>query len=355
MKKTTLLIAALAVVPLAHAQDASSVTLYGSIDVGVTWVDNIQGNDRWFVGSGSKLSNRLGFRGRESLGSDLAAVFAIEHGFNADDGSIGQGGRMWGRQSFVGLASKTVGTLTLGRQYDFLYAGSPMPLDMGAFLIGGLAGASAGAGTSVDNHLGGVRYDNTIKWQHSLGPVTAGAMWGLGSENKTDKMASAALVYRDRGLWTGVAYLRDNFSPAASGNRIASASVNWDATPQAKLVLNWTQSKAYVGADTRSRNDMLQGGVLYKLTQPLSLGVMFGHSKTKNAANVDGKLQQLGAGFAYGFSRRTEFYGIASHVKSDGSTGTAFSGVPGIGAPPASFRSNDDTQLVLKTGIRHSF
>lgn len=355
MKKTTLWLAALAAIPTAHAQDASSVTIYGSIDVGVTWVDNIQGHDRWFVGSGSKLSNRLGFRGRESLGGDLAAVFTIEHGFNADEGTIGQGGRMWGRQSFVGLASKTVGMLTLGRQYDFLYAGSPMPLDMGAFLIGGLAGASAGAGTSVDNHLGGVRYDNTIKWQHSLGPVTAGAMWGLGSENKTDKMASATVVYRDRGLWAGVAYLRDNFSPAASGNKIASASVNWDATPDAKLVLNWTQSKAYVGADTRSRNDMVQGGVLYKLTQPLSVGVMAGHSKTKNAANVDGKLQQLGAGFAYGFSRRTEFYGIASHVKSEGSTGTAYSSTPGLGAPAASFRSNDNTQLVLKTGIRHSF
>lgn len=355
MKTTIVALASLAALATAQAQDTSSVVLYGSIDVGVTWVDNIQGNDRWFVGSGSKLSNRLGFRGRESLGQDLAAVFTIEHGFNADDGTIGQGGRMWGRQSFVGLASKTVGTLTLGRQYDFLYAGSPMPLDMGAFLIGGLAGASAGAGTSVDNHLGGVRYDNTIKWQHSLGPVTAGAMWGLGSENKTDKMASAALVYRDRGLWVGAAYLRDNFSPAASGNKIASASVNWDATAEAKLVLNWTQSKAYVGADTRSRNDMLQGGVLYKLTQPLSVGVMAGHSETKNAANVGGKLQQLGAGFAYNFSRRTEFYGIASHVKSEGSTGTAYSSTPGIGAPAASFRSNDNTQLVLKTGIRHSF
>ena len=98
-------------------------------------------------------------------------MFTIEHGLNADDGTIGQGGRMWGRQSFVGLSSKTLGTLTLGRQYDFLYAGSPMPLDMGAFLIGGLAGASAGAGTSVDNHLGGVRYENTVKWQHSFGPA----------------------------------------------------------------------------------------------------------------------------------------------------------------------------------------
>jgi predicted porin len=341
--------------PAAHAQDASSVTVYGTIDMGVTWIDNAQGSDRWFVGSGSKLSNRLGFRGREDLGGGLTTVFTIEHGFNGDDGTTGQGGRMWGRQSWVGLSSKAVGTLTLGRQYDFLYAGSPMPLDMGAFLIGGLAGATAGAGTSVDNHLGGVRYDNTVKWQHSLGPVTAGVMYGLGSENDNDKMASAALVYRSGGLWAGVAYLRDNFSPAASGNKIASASVNWDATPAAKLVLNWTRSEAYVGADTNSSNNMVQTGLLYKLTAPLSVGVMYGHSKTRNAINVAGKLQQLGAGFAYNFSRRTEFYGIASQVKSEGSTGTAYSSVPGIGAPASALRSSDSGQLVLKTGIRHSF
>ncbi|MET0332700.1 MAG: porin, partial [Rhizobacter sp.] len=156
-------------------------------------------------------------------------------------------------------------------------------------------------------------------------------------------------------LWAGVAYLRDNFSAAASGNKIASASVNWDATTAAKLVLNWTQSKAYVAADTRSRNDMVQTGLLYKLTQPLSVGVMYGHSKTKNAANLAGKMQQYGGGFAYNLSRRTELYGIASYVTSDGSTGTAYSSTPGIGAPASALRSSDDSQLVLKAGMRHSF
>jgi len=355
MKRTLWLAALAALSGLAQAQDTSSVTIYGVMDLGVTYVDNAQGQHRWFVGSGSKLSNRLGFRGREDLGGGLATIFTIESGINADDGTIGQGGRMWGRQSFVGLSSKTLGTLSLGRQYDFLYAGSPMPLDMGAYLIGGLAGATAGAGTSVDNHLGGVRYDNTVKWQGSVGPVTAGVMYGLGAENDHDKMASAALVYRANGLWVGAAYLRDNFSPAASGNKIASASVNYDVTPAAKFVLNWTQSKAFFGSDTKSSNNMVQTGVLYKLNDPLSIGVMYGHSNIRSATDIKGKLQQYGAGFAYNFSRRTEFYGIASSVKSDGSAGTAYSSVPGIGAPASALRSNDNSQLVLKTGIRHSF
>ncbi len=333
----------------------SSVTIYGSLDAGITWIDNAQGNDRWFVGSGSKLSNRLGFRGREDLGGGLSAVFTIEHGLNIDDGSTTLGGRMWGRQSYVGLSSTTWGTLTFGRQYDFLYAGSPMPLDMGAYLIGGLAGASAGAGTSVDNHLGGVRYDNTMRWQGTWGAWTAGAMYGLGTENDSDKMASATIVYRAGTLWAGLAYLRDNYSAPTSGNRITSASVNWDATPALKLVVNATQSKAHTATDSTSKNDMVQGGFLYKLTQPLTVGAMFGYADTRNAADVKGKVKQLGLGVAYNFSRRTELYGIASQVKTSGSTGTAYSGTPGIGAPAAALRSEDNSQLVLKTGIRHSF
>lgn len=336
------------------AAPGSSVTIYGSMDVGVTWVDNVANNDRWFVGSGSKLANRLGFRGREDLGGGWAAQFVIEHGFNVDDGTTTLAGRMWGRQSFVGIGHARYGTLTFGRQYDFLYAGSPTPLDLGALLIGGLAGASAGAGTAVDNHLGGVRYDNTIKWVGSYDAFTAGAMWGLGSENERnrDRMASATLNYRKGPLWVGGAYLRDNFSAAGSGNRISSLGVNWDVIPALKLVVNTTSAKNVLTTDRKSRNYMVQAGGLYRVTDAFHAGLMVGLGDTRNAADVKGRIRQIGAGTAYHLSRRTELYTIASHVRTSGSAGTAFSSVPGIGP---GLRSSDNTQLVLKAGVRHSF
>lgn len=161
-------LAALGLGTAVHAQ--SNVSVYGSLDVSISHIDNVQGRSLRRLDTGSLYANRLGFRGQEDLGDGLKAVFVLENGFNVDTGTVAQGGVFFGRQSFVGLSSTTWGSITLGRQYDFLYAGSPLPLDVGALLIGGLAGASGGAGTAVDNHSGGVRYDNSVKWLGKLGP-----------------------------------------------------------------------------------------------------------------------------------------------------------------------------------------
>src|ERR1039457_805414 len=47
-------------------------------------------------------------------------MFDLEMGLNADDGTLAQGGLVFGRQAFVGL-SDSWGELTLGRQYGSLY------------------------------------------------------------------------------------------------------------------------------------------------------------------------------------------------------------------------------------------
>lgn len=48
----------------------------------------------------------------------LSAIFQIENGFDLNTGKLGQGGAEFGRQAWVGIASKSYGTLTAGRQYD---------------------------------------------------------------------------------------------------------------------------------------------------------------------------------------------------------------------------------------------
>lgn len=339
----------------ASAWATDSVTLYGSLDAGLGYIDNAGGHSLKRLESGSLYANRLGFRGQEDLGGGLAAVFVLEGGLNVDDGTITLGGRSFGRQSYVGLSSSRWGSITLGRQYDFLYAGSPLPLDVGALLIGGLAGASGGAGTGVDNHSGGVRYDNSIKWQGRFGDWTLGAMHGFGSENRSDKIDSAAISYRAGGLWLGGAWLKDNFSAATSGNKIALLGLNWDVSPAHKLVLTASSAKADVASDRRSKNDMLQAGWLWRPTDLWLLGLMAGQADIRNAAGAEGKLRQYGLGSQYLLSKRTQLYGIWSQVRSSGSAGTAYSGVPGIGAPAASLRSSDNSQAVFRVGVLHKF
>ena len=134
-----LVLGSAAIAPQALAQAASSLTVYGLADVAVELSDAGRGSF-WRVVSGGNLGSRLGFRGSEDLGGGLSAVFRIEAGINLDDGSAAQGGRAWGREASVGLASRDAGTLVAGRV--------PMPYNLAlvavdAFGWGGSGGQIA--------------------------------------------------------------------------------------------------------------------------------------------------------------------------------------------------------------------
>lgn len=122
MNKKLLTAATLAVfASAAHAQ--SSVTLYGVIDAGISYVNNSKtatGHDNLFkYDDGVAQGSRWGLRGTEDLGNGLKAIFVLENGFNSGNGTLGQGGAMFGRQAYVGLSQNNVGSLTFGRQYSF--------------------------------------------------------------------------------------------------------------------------------------------------------------------------------------------------------------------------------------------
>lgn len=125
MKKSLLALGVLgAFAGAAHAQ--SSVTLYGIIDAGVQYVSKTGGNlsstattaKNFQFANGNLQGSRWGLKGAEDLGGGLKAIFVLENGFSLGNGTLGQNGRMFGRQAYVGLSSATAGTLTIGRQYD---------------------------------------------------------------------------------------------------------------------------------------------------------------------------------------------------------------------------------------------
>ncbi|MBN8906367.1 MAG: porin, partial [Rhodospirillales bacterium] len=64
---------------LAHAQ--SSVTLYGLIDTGITFVSNQGGSHNVQTSAGSLNGNRWGLKGAEVLGGGLSSLFTIESGY----------------------------------------------------------------------------------------------------------------------------------------------------------------------------------------------------------------------------------------------------------------------------------
>jgi predicted porin len=96
------------------AADAQELQIFGKVDAGV---DSTHAGNGWksrVISSGYNGS-RLGFAGSQPVDDDLSVVFRIVEGFNTDDGSLGQGGRAFGREANVGISSKKFGTALIGR------------------------------------------------------------------------------------------------------------------------------------------------------------------------------------------------------------------------------------------------
>lgn len=191
------------------------VTLYGIVDIGLQYDSHgAPFNDYFPAGSadivqknsnksqaGATPSNlsqsRIGLQGIESLGvGDWNAVFKVETYFNPQSGEISDAlkslaqnngralaatttnldssiaGQIF-QQSFVGLSSKTFGSLTFGRQNTLLADGIAKYDPQGAsqaFSLIGLSGTTAGGGDTEER-----RVDSSLKYVEKVGPVHFGA------------------------------------------------------------------------------------------------------------------------------------------------------------------------------------
>lgn len=190
------------------AANAQSVTLYGLIDTGIEYVShaNANGNGLTRIPSVTgTLPSRWGLRGAEDLGNGMKAVFTLESGFNTDTGTSGQGGRLFGRQAWVGLASD-YGAVTLGRQYSMVFL---------SLADADILGPSQYAIGSLDAYIPNARTDNTIAYKGTFSGLTVGATYSFGRDAAGGVPASGTCAGEAAGN--------------ASACRAMSAMVKYDA------------------------------------------------------------------------------------------------------------------------------
>jgi predicted porin len=157
------------------AAQAQSVTLYGILDTGVEYINHASANGSSVVrmpGNTGELPSRWGLRGVEDLGGGYKAVFTLESGITVGTGGLGQGGRLFGRQAFVGIDGP-LGLLTFGRQYSMLYR---------AIFDADFIGPDIYGIASLDAWIASARSDNTVAYQRHFGPVTVGATYSFGRD-----------------------------------------------------------------------------------------------------------------------------------------------------------------------------
>jgi predicted porin len=217
MKKTLISLAVLAPFALAHAQ--SSVTVYGSVDAAIS-----VGDSGGSTGSTTRLDSgvgpgsRFGFRGTEDLGGGLRALFTLESGFDSGSGASQQGGLLFGRQAFVGIASSQGWSVTMGRQL------SPANVSMGAADAMGQthwgSTSNSGLGTLQSPKSASVqgagcqgattRINNSVQGAWTGGGFTGRLMVGAGDENASGsgRVVSPSLTYQSGPLMLTAAYTR---------------------------------------------------------------------------------------------------------------------------------------------------
>jgi predicted porin len=336
---------------MAHAQ--SSVSIYGLIDLGLTYYSNAAksgggGASLVRMDSGIAQGSRIGFKGSEDLGGGMNAFFTLETGFGADDGSLGQGGLLFGRQSFVGLGSKDWGAISLGRQYDFM-SNIGAQYAMGALSpAGSLAWglhADAAHGTALNDHIyGGDRTNNSIKYNSiKFGGFSFGAMYGFGEvagNTTASRTVSATGQYDNGGFSSGLAYTDIKDATGSSSTRIYGIGARYQIgafTPFGVI----TQAK---NTATSAKATTYELGTVYALTPLWDLSAAYQYQNRNLGV---GKAQAFIAMADYKISKRTDLYVGAVYDRDKG-----YNAFPVFGGGAQSSMGN---QTAVRLGMRHRF
>lgn len=350
----------------AHAQAQPSVVVYGLVDLAVEHLGDVGDNGRTVTRMPQltgNLPSRLGLRGSEDLGGGLRAIFTLEQGLALDLGTLNQGGRGWGRQSWVGLAGPW-GTLTFGRVYTMLFW---------SILDADVMGPSLYGSGSLDAYIPNARADNALAYRGTFGGLTLGATYSLGrdavnagpSPAGTNCAGEGAVNSKDCTEWSAMLkYDSARWGAAAAVDEIrggpgAFAGLTSGDLSDRRVSLNgyfkFGDLRLTAGLIRRDneastatpRSDLQYAGVVYAFTPLLVLEAEWLRLAFKGSAN---RATLLAAKLNYSLSKRTTVYATAGGIDNQGALAISVSAGQAGGNPVAGA-----SQTAFAAGIRHAF
>ncbi|WP_211442895.1 porin [Collimonas humicola] len=361
MKKILIALAASGLAASASAQ--SNVTIYGSLDAGVAYVNNLGGSSVVRLDQGTMQPDRIGFRGSEDLGGGLKATFQLESGFYTDTGAQPSAGKLFNRMSTVGL-SGDFGAVTMGHMPDivFDYAGK---LSNGYQLTNWYLFHPG----NLDSLANTYQFDNAVRY---TSPTFAGlqmsGMVGFGEvagDNSKGRNVSAGASYVNGPLRAVLAYSKLNDRPAGyAGAFLGSLKLGSAATVFNSLTtvaaglgytlgsvrLNgiYTQTKIALPTEISPKQKNLDLGAAWHYATADTLNLGYGLSKLEGARWNTFSLSNVHA-----LSKRTELYLQAAYQRAGGDARYAV--MNGTGAGGSTGVSGSASQLVTTVGMHHSF
>jgi predicted porin len=303
----------------------SNVTIYGLFDVGGQLEDSSAGKTVKVV-SGGRSGSRLGFRGTEDLGGGLSAIWLGESGLNLDTGGLGQGGRFFGRQVYVGLKGGW-GTLVAGRLATF---GS----GTGSFDMFGevdplaTAFGIAGVGSTMSTATG-LRVDNTILYQTpDIKGFQAGVLHSLQAVNNEAQgrgnniyLTGAGAKYAAGPLYAAVTYEQANDPAGDKDEKHLQVGAAWDLKVVRLHAAYARETGLFSTALNISGTTNGAGAKAWMagITAPLGNGIIRSSYQKRDGDEVGGEnrdLRVISLAYEYFFSKRTSAYAVVAD--SDG-------------------------------------
>lgn len=333
---------------------AADVNVYGRIDTGFMYtINHNQTSDSFEMTSGKSSGSRWGLKGSEQLNEDWQVRFVLESGFDSDAGSFTttSDDRLFGRQATLSVYNKSFGELAFGRSGKPL-SGSDQFTRISRFTPFGVTYGDAGLlfygkGGRVDNGifyksptfagftvvLAGslnTKKDEAADWadnERFLGGSVDYKLgnWGVmvGAEQTVIKRAEEADNQEENPttLFLGTSYdfgfmkLMAAYQRGWHLDRVGSLS-NIKITPldggtQNAQIENWTGNSFLLGAQIPCAGGLIR----------LSGILVDGENGRDIASNKVGELGRdagywaVAAGYTYPLSKRTNVYGVVSHLE----------------------------------------
>lgn len=362
MKKSLIAIAVLAATSSA-AFAQSNVTIYGIVDAGITAErGGAQGNVTKAT-SGAASASRIGFKGTEDLGGGLSAIFKLETGVKVDEGKLdNDNSALFNREAYVGLSSKTAGTLTLGRQYTPYYE---TLRDVGDPFAMGYAGTAKNL-FPVASFM--TRNSNAVVYKTpNLAGFTGSVSYSLGEQNgdaSASRQVGGSLGYGNGPLNIAVAYNMKNSDTSAVGtipatsvgvghNTLVAANYDFKVV---KVFGAWSKDSGLNSAPLNQAGNTYgftpvaskdSRDALIGLTAPLgasgTLMASYIDKDDKEVANRDAS--QWAIGYNYALSKRTSTYVAFAKIKNKNGAGYTVGNNTEAGTGDKAFN----------VGVKHSF
>jgi predicted porin len=327
-------------------------TVYGIID---TFLINIHAEDvpaATRVDTGGLYASRLGVRGSENLGSILQANYALEIGFNSDDGSQADMNRLFSRQSWVGLSQRW-GELRFGRQNTPQFTMNSKFDAFGATRQVSGWNNMFGAALRVDNAVGFFSSDVGGFKLHALfarGALAGGAPLPEVSGNRNVHLA---LEYEKGPLYAGINHEKISNTALAYQVKRSALGMSYQVNQQWQLFAAVNRELASNGSID---SNLYSISLRYNFSTASSLGAGYVALRDHAAGAGHGGAAQSSIQYRYGFSKRTTLYAGYSHLRQRGQRNSFGLGGAAVVQPAAPIAAMPGGEISgLHVGIVHFF